>query len=79
MNCDGASFLTPSTYQIGEVFVHLGNETAQEYLEKAKVAKQEELASLKASSAEIEGVLSELKVQLYAKFGDNINLEADES
>ena len=49
----------------------------QEYLEKAKTDLQEELATLKSSADKIKGTLSELKVQLYAKFGDNINLDLD--
>lgn len=63
------------TYQIGEVFVHFNGEETQKHLEKAKTALQEELTSLRSSAEEIKGVLSELKVHLYAKFGDNINLE----
>ena len=60
---------------MGEVFIHLGVDEAQEYLEKAKTEVQEQLTTLKARADEIQRTLSELKVQLYAKFGDNINLE----
>jgi len=60
---------------VGEVFIHLGGDEAQEYLEKAKTEVQEQLTTLKARADEIQRTLSELKVQLYAKFGDNINLE----
>ena len=62
---------------MGEVFVHMKEEEAQEMLEKAKEQLQEELTKLKTSSESIEGVMTQLKVQLYSKFGDNINLEAD--
>ena len=51
---------------------------AQEGLERAKVTLNEELEELRASMEEIKGVLSDLKVKLYAKFGDNINLESSE-
>lgn len=57
------------------MFIHLGGDKAQEYLEKAKTEVQEQLTTLKARADEIQTTLSELKVQLYAKFGDNINLE----
>ena len=57
------------------MFIHLGGDEAQEYLEKAKTEVQEQLTTLKARADEIQRTLSELKVQLYAKFGDNINLE----
>jgi len=36
------------------------------------------MAELERRCTEYRQVLSDLKVQLYAKFGNNINLEADE-
>ena len=53
------------------------NEDTQEFLETTKSNLEVELTSLRANIGEIKGVLDDLKVQLYAKFGDNINLEAD--
>ena len=67
----------PCSYQIGEIFVHMSGDDTQELLEKTKERLQEDLASLKSSAEKTEGVMSELKVQLYAKFGDNINLEPE--
>lgn len=67
------------TYQVGEVFFHLSSEETQKNLEKAKTDLQGEVASLTSDADKVRGVLSDLKVKLYAKFGDNINLEADES
>lgn len=64
-------------YQVGEVFVHMSEVATQEALEKAKEKLQEELTRLKTSAEEIEGTMTQLKVQLYTKFGDNINLEAE--
>lgn len=40
---------------------------------------KEEIKSLESRVTSIQEVLGDLKVQLYAKFGNNINLEADES
>lgn len=40
---------------------------------------QEEIGTLEAQVESIQRVLSDLKVQLYAKFGNNINLEADDN
>lgn len=74
----GLDFLTFFTYRIGEIFIHLSSEEIQEYLEKAKSKLQEEMKSLESQSGEIKGVLGDLKVKLYAKFGNNINLEAEE-
>ena len=62
---------------MGEAFVHMTEEETQEELEKAKEKLQEELTKLKTSAEAIEGVMTQLKVQLYNKFGDNINLEAE--
>ena len=57
--------------------VHLTAEEAQKYLQKQEEQVKEELKELYSSSQSIQKVMSDLKVQLYAKFGDNINLEAD--
>ena len=65
------------TYQIGEILVHLTAEEAQEYLQKQEEQVKEELQELYSNIRSIQKVMSDLKVQLYAKFGDNINLEAD--
>ena len=65
------------SYHIGEVFFHLDGDQTQELLESTKTSLQKEMDSLKTEAKDIERLLSELKVQLYAKFGTSINLEAD--
>ena len=65
------------SYHIGEVFFHLDGDQTQEMLESAKTSLQKEMDTLKTEAKDIERVLSELKVQLYAKFGSSINLESD--
>ena len=70
--------LTFFKYRIGEVFIHLTSDETQELLDKAKAQAEEEIKSLEAQSKDIKVLLAELKVKLYATFGDNINLEADE-
>lgn len=42
-------------------------------------ALQDEIKALEGRVSSIQEVLGDLKVQLYAKFGNNINLEAEES
>jgi len=64
--------------QIGEVFVHLSQADTVERLTVAKSSVQAEMADLEQRCADYRQTLSDLKVQLYAKFGNNINLEADE-
>ncbi|NXD75234.1 PFD4 protein, partial [Halcyon senegalensis] len=74
-DCD--SLLIP--YQIGDVFISHSQEETQEMLEEAKKSLQEEIEALESRVESIQRVLSDLKVQLYAKFGNNINLEAEDS
>ncbi|XP_077368949.1 prefoldin subunit 4 [Festucalex cinctus] len=77
MMFDDDSLLIP--YQIGDVFISHTQEETQEMLEAAKEALQQEVKGLDERVSSIQQLLSDLKVQLYAKFGNNINLEADES
>ncbi|XP_005105817.1 prefoldin subunit 4 [Aplysia californica] len=65
-------------YQIGEVLVEMTMEEAQAELEKAKELCQQEIDGLKAKAEGFKDTLSELKTALYAKFGNNINLDMEE-
>merc|ERR1712050_497078 len=65
-------------YKIGEVFVNLQGESANEMLEKAKENLKKEIEKLDTQCKAHQQILKDLKVQLYAKFGTNINLENDE-
>ncbi|KAM9296084.1 prefoldin subunit 4 [Gastrophryne carolinensis] len=79
--CDDIMMLEDSIlipYQIGDVFISHPQEETQEMLEAAKKTLEEEIEGLQSRVESIQQVLSNLKVQLYAKFGTNINLEADE-
>ncbi|XP_035243055.1 prefoldin subunit 4 [Anguilla rostrata] len=66
-------------YQIGDVFISHTQEETQDMLEAAKESLKDEIKGLEGQVSSIQEVLSDLKVQLYAKFGNNINLEADDS
>ncbi|XP_035678520.1 prefoldin subunit 4-like [Branchiostoma floridae] len=68
----------PIPYRIGEVFISMPLEATQEKLEEAKAQIQQQIADLNGQADEIKGVLGKLKVELYAKFSNNINLEMDE-
>lgn len=59
------------------MFFHLNGDQTQEMLESTKTSLQKEMETLKEEAKVIERTLSELKVQLYAKFGTNINLESN--
>ncbi|CAK6971907.1 prefoldin subunit 4 [Scomber scombrus] len=77
MMFDDDALLIP--YQIGDVFISHTQEETQEMLEAAKEKLEQEVKALEGRVSAIQQVLGDLKVQLYAKFGNNINLEADES
>ncbi|XP_072169242.1 prefoldin subunit 4-like [Diadema setosum] len=65
-------------YQIGEVFFNQTLEDAQQSVEDAKQRMEEEIAAIDRQSDALKDELGELKAQLYAKFGKNINLEMDD-
>lgn len=66
------------TYRIGEVFVYQTAEEALKLLEEMKTELEGDISRLDEETVSIKEVLGQLKVQLYAKFGNNINLEMDE-
>ncbi|XP_067950546.1 prefoldin subunit 4-like [Watersipora subatra] len=76
MMLEGDDEMVP--YQIGEAFFSKSAEAATEHLEKAQKEIDAEIDALNTRAEEIKNILSDLKVQLYAKFGNNINLENEE-
>ncbi|KAL7301862.1 hypothetical protein TKK_0005467 [Trichogramma kaykai] len=66
-------------YHLGEVFVHENLDQTQVYLEDAKKEKESDIKDLESKCKALETLMSDLKTQLYAKFGKaNINLENEE-
>ena len=70
--------MTIVKYQIGEMFVYTTVEKANDLISEAKDSLKDEIADLDSQMQIHKGILSDLKVKLYAKFGSNINLEAEE-
>lgn len=64
-------------YMVGEVFVMEEPDQVQILLELKKGELKDEAKALEAKAVGIKSVMSDLKTQLYAKFGDAINLEAE--
>lgn len=62
-------------YKIGDAFFHLPLEQAQEMLSTATTRIDEETEKLEEKLGTIEDEMSQLKVELYARFGKQINLE----
>ncbi|GLG99535.1 Probable prefoldin subunit 4 [Gryllus bimaculatus] len=65
-------------YFMGEVFVYQDLENTQKTVEDAKTKILDEIKTLETRSSDIRSVMSDLKTQLYGKFGNHINLEAEE-
>ena len=65
-------------FQYGEVFAHLSVREANDELERAKAAIEAEISRLDEKCLSTKNLLGELKTQLYAKFGNRINLEENE-
>lgn len=51
---------------------------SQEKLEEAREKAKKDIENLEAEITSVKAVMSDLKTQLYAKFGSSINLEAEE-
>ncbi len=51
---------------------------SQEKLEEAKDKVKKDIEAIEAECTNIKTLMSDLKTQLYAKFGNSINLEAEE-
>ncbi|KAG9257689.1 Prefoldin subunit-domain-containing protein [Emericellopsis atlantica] len=62
-------------YRIGDSFFHLPLEQAQEMLEAASTRSEEETGELEEKLSSIQDEMKQLKVDLYARFGKQINLE----
>ncbi|KAH6620789.1 Prefoldin subunit-domain-containing protein [Chaetomium sp. MPI-SDFR-AT-0129] len=62
-------------YKIGDSFFHLPLEQAQELLGKSTTKLEEEIEELEEKKGTIQEEMTQLKVELYARFGKTINLE----
>ncbi|AMD19392.1 HBR491Wp [Eremothecium sinecaudum] len=62
-------------YKVGELFVYLKQSEVVELLEKDIEAIEQRITELENQDEEVEKKMNSLKVILYNKFGDNINLE----
>ncbi|KAJ1723691.1 hypothetical protein LPJ53_001972 [Coemansia erecta] len=65
----------PVPYKIGDAFVMLSLETAQERVEKEKEAIDARVEELDSKIQEVSAQMDKLKKMLYSKFGQAINLE----
>jgi len=63
--------------KIGEVYVEVSNEEAEEFSNKRESEAVKHLNVLKEEAVKIEKEMAGLKTLLYAKFGNTINLETN--
>ncbi|KAF8924173.1 prefoldin [Dissophora ornata] len=67
----------PVRYRIGDTFVSLSLEAAQERITKSQEELDGEIDALKTQMDDAVEKMGELKKSLYARFGNAINLERD--
>ena len=65
-------------YMVGEIFVKETPDDVLSLLDNKKTDIKGEIKVLEEQATSIKGVMTDLKTHLYAKFGDAINLEADD-
>ena len=65
--------------RVGEAFVHMSIDEANEMMSTMKTKLEAEVAVLKAEQDGMDDTLKKLKGELYAKFGDAINLDNAEA
>jgi len=68
------SFIT--RYRVGEAFFHIPLSKAQAMLAKDQETLDNEIDKTQQQIDDCENTMKELKVELYAKFGKAINLDA---
>lgn len=62
-------------YKIGDAFFHVPLEKAQEMLATSNSKAEEDITTLEDKLGSIREEMTQLKVELYARFGRSINLE----
>ncbi|KAI0882648.1 prefoldin subunit 4 [Annulohypoxylon maeteangense] len=62
-------------YKIGDAFFHIPLPQAQELLASSTARMEEDVSGLEDKLATVKDEMTQLKVELYARFGRSINLE----
>ncbi|KAI0830912.1 Prefoldin, subunit 4 [Hypoxylon sp. FL0890] len=65
----------PVPYKIGDAFFHIPLPLAQELLASSTSRVEEEVSALEDKLGTVKDEMTQLKVELYARFGRSINLE----
>ena len=73
------TLLSQVPLKIGEVFVHFEQDDTAPYLDQLVEKMEKQVRQLEAEASSTKEKMNGLKGRLYAKFGNSINLEADDS
>ncbi|KAG7155324.1 prefoldin subunit 4-like [Homarus americanus] len=65
-------------FMVGEVFIMKTQDEAQEAIGSQREGLQDDISNLNTRASELQDTMTQLKGDLYAKFGNNINLEPEE-
>lgn len=65
-------------YLVGELFVFQDIEKTQVCIDSSIQTTSEQISDLECRADKIKDMMGDLKSYLYGKFGNNINLEAEE-
>lgn len=64
--------------KVGDVFISYDSDSASSRLEQMKAKLETDIETIKTKQTELADQMAKLKVELYGKFGTNINLETEE-
>lgn len=62
-------------FMVGEIYVTVSQDQAEELLSQETERCEADLEAIEEKIRSVRQTLAQLKVKLYAKFGDQINLE----
>jgi len=74
----GTRDLSNIHFRIGEAFVAVHKDDAEQLLEQKRIELEAEIKSLEAKITPMKEEMSNIKANLYAKFGNNIKLDHDD-
>jgi prefoldin subunit 4 len=74
-DCPESTCSFTASYKIGDAYFHLQLPQAQELLGASTAKVEEEIEELENKLGSIREEMTQLKVELYARFGRTINLE----
>jgi prefoldin subunit 4 len=75
LNRPSSNIVLPCRYKIGDSFFHVTVSQAQEMLAASTTRIEDDVSQLEDKLSTAREEMTQLKVELYARFGKSINLE----